>query len=185
VIQKHKGWLIGGAALGLTLPFAVKVHEAVTLDGVRPVVIWLLWPTSLIFVISRSYPEISDKILFVVAVLGNAILYGLLAKVLRRAILGLAVLAPILIWTFSPPSDVTLTKRFAEHRSELEQLARMANSDARFFWITPSFVVTKDGETLSISDPRTMLGQARVAEYKRLFDAAGLRDGLYKGGGGW
>jgi hypothetical protein len=59
----------------------------------------------------------------------------------------------------------------------------MANSDAQFFWIKPSFVVTKDGETLSISDPRTMLGPARVAEYKRLFDAAGLKDGLYKGGG--
>ena|SRR5437773_9197484 len=76
MIQKHKGWLIGGAALGLTLPFAVKMYEAATLDGVRPVVIWLLWPMSLIFVISRSYPEISDKILFGVAMLGNAILYS-------------------------------------------------------------------------------------------------------------
>jgi hypothetical protein len=183
MLQRHNGWLIRGAALGLTLPFAIKAYQVVTFGAVRPIVIWLLWPTSLIFGISRSYPEINNKILFGVAVLGNAILYGLLAKVLRRAILGLAVLAPILIWTFSPPSDVTLTRRFAEHRSELEQLAKMANSDTRFIRITPSFVVRDDRETLSISDPRTMLGQARGAEYKRLFDAAGLKDGLYKGAG--
>jgi len=183
MFQKHKRWLIGGAALGLTLPFAIKVYQVVTFDfdAVRPIAIWLLWPTSLIFVIGRSYPEISDKLLFGVAVLGNAILYGLLAKVLRRALLGFVVLAPILIWTFSPPSDATLTKRFAEHRSELEQLAKMANSDTRFIKITPGFVVTDNRETLSISDPRAMLGQARVAEYKRLFDAAGLKDGLYGG----
>src|SRR5450759_1543021 len=143
MVHKRKGWLIGGAALGLTLAFAVAAYQVVAFDSVRPIAIWLLWPTSLIFVIGRSYPEINDKILFAVAVLGNAILYCLLAKVRRRALLGLAVLAPILIWTFSPPSDGTLTKRFAEHRSELEQLAKMANSDARFFWITPRFVVTK------------------------------------------
>jgi len=181
MVQKHKGWLIGGATLGLTLAFAVAAYQMMAWDSVRPIAIWLLWPTSLIFVISRSYPEISWKILFAVAVLGNAILYGLLAKVLRRALLGFTVLAPILIWTFSPPSDAILTRRFAKHRSELEQLAKMANSDTRFNRITPSFVVRQDGETLSISDPRTMLGPTRVAEYKRLFDAAGLKDGLYGG----
>jgi hypothetical protein len=181
MLQRHNGWLIGGAALGLTLAFAVAAYQVVAWDSVRPIAIWLLWPTSLIFVIGRSYPGLHDKLLFGVAVLGNAILYGLLAKALRRALLGLAVLAPILIWTFSPPSDVTLTGRFAEHRSELEQLAKMANSDTRFIKITPGFVVTDDRKTLSISDPRTMLGQARGAEYKRLFDAAGLKDELYGG----
>jgi hypothetical protein len=140
MLQKHKGWLIGGAALGLALAFAIKAYQLVAYDAVRPIAIWLLWPTSLIFVISRSYPEISDKFLFGVAVLGNAILYGLLAKVLRRALLGLAVVAPILIWTFSPPSDGTLTKRFAEHRSELEQLAEWRTAMHSFSGSNPALL---------------------------------------------
>jgi hypothetical protein len=179
-IDKYRGWSFVGATLGLILPFAIRWYEVLSFSSVRPITRWLLWPTSILSNIDSSLVGPSAVILGLLTVLGNATLFGLVARFLRRAFLGFVLLVPILIWTFLPPSDATLTKRFAKHRAELEQLANMANGETQLVRIAPSFAKTIKGERVSFSGTQTVLSEQRIAEYRRLFKSAGLKDGLYK-----
>lgn len=121
-----------------------------------------------------------SAILFVLVVLGNVFLYGLLAWKLRRAAIGVLALMLVGAWIVLPPSDKTLTKRFTKHRNELERLVQMANSDAQFSRIGPRLVETVDGKEYRTSDAQSVLPQARWDEYRRLLAATGMSDGLQK-----
>ncbi len=125
---KRKAWFFGGAALGLAIPIAIRVYERVLMLGeVRPIVRWLFWPTSL-FLDFGPWTALRWEVLFFwLLILGNALLYGLLAVLLRRASISVAVLLLVASWIVLPPSDTTLRKRFGKHRAELEQLVQMAN----------------------------------------------------------
>jgi hypothetical protein len=172
---KHKGWFFGGAALGLAIPFLLRSYEWVWMLGhVRPVVLWLFWPTSFLMDFSRPPGLAAGIVLFVLIFLGNALLYGLLAAFLRRAFVALIALLLIVVWILLPPSDRSLAKRFGEHRAELEQLVRMASSDVQLFQIRPSLIMTVDGKEHQASEAQNVLSQSRWAEYRRLFEAAGL-----------
>jgi len=178
---KNKAWFFGGAALGLAIPLGMRVYERVLMLGhVRPVALWLFWPTSLFMNFRQSYTVTSDVLLFSLMILCNALLYGLLASVLRRASIGVAALLLIVVWVFLPPSDSALVSRFGDHRDELQRLVQMANSDAQVVQIGPSVVKTVDGREYGVSEAQSVLSQARWAEYRRLFQAAGLNDGLYR-----
>jgi len=177
---KGKAWFFGGAAVGLALPFGMRVYERVLMLGpVRPIVRWLFWPTSLFLSFSRSSTRTSAVILILTA-LGNAVLYGCLASLLRRRSLGFALLMLIVVWLFLPPSDTSLRKHFTEHRHDLERLVQMANTDVELSRIAPTVVGTIDGRKFDASGPQNPLSGARWAMYRQLFKAAGLNDGLYK-----
>ncbi len=122
---KNKAWFFGGAALGLAIPLGMRVYERVLMLGhVRPVALWLFWPTSLFMNFRQSYTVTSDVLLFSLMILCNALLYGLLASVLRRASIGVAALLLIVVWVFLPPSDSALVSRFGEHKDELQRLVQ-------------------------------------------------------------
>jgi hypothetical protein len=176
---KHKAWFFSGAALGLAIEFGMKLYEKIWMLGeVRPIVRWLFWPTS--FFMDRWSPNSGLAALFALVVLGNALLYGFLAWILRRASIGVVALMLVGAWIIQPPSDSSLTTRFVKHRGELERLVQMANSDAQFSRIEPNLVETVDGQEHRTSDARTVLPQARWAEYRRLFEATRMNDGLYR-----
>ena len=176
---KHKGWFFGGVALGLTIPIAIRIYERLLmLGGVRPIVRWLFWPTSLFLDFGPWTAQRYEVIFVLLLILGNALLYGLLATVLRRASIGVAILLLVVGWIVLPPSDNTLVKRFAKHRAELEQLVQMANHDGRFILIAPGVIKTVDGKEYGVHDAQSVLAPSRWAEYQRLFKAVGMNEGL-------
>ena len=102
---KNKAWFFGGAALGLAIPFGMRVYERLLMLGdVRPVVQWLFWPTSLFSLFRHPSTVSGEAILFAFAALSNALLYGLLAKVLRRASIVIVLFVLIAVWISLPPS---------------------------------------------------------------------------------
>src|SRR3989442_503745 len=175
---KRKAWFFGGAALGLAIPIAIRVYERVLMLGeVRPIVRWLFWPASL-FLDFGPWTALRWEVLFVLlTILGNALLYGVLARVLRRASIGVAILLVVASWIVLPPSDFTLLKRFGKHRAELDQLVQMAGHDSQFVQIGPGFVQTVDGKEYG-GDGAQGMSAARWAEYQRLFKAVGMNEGL-------
>lgn len=178
---KHKAWFVGGAVLGLGIPIGIRMYERVLMLGhVRPIGLWVLWPTSLLMTLSRPYEVTTGAIFFLLTTLGNALLFGWLASVFRRASIGIAAVLVVVVWIALPPSDNALVKRFGEHSAELEQLVQMANSDTQFVQIGPNLAKTVDGREYRASEAQSVLLQARWAEYRRLFKAAGLNDGLYR-----
>lgn len=175
VSLKHKAWFLGGATLGLAIPFGLRLYERVWMLGrVRPIVLWLFWPTSSFMGLSPPSGLTTGIILFALIFLGNALLYGLIAAFLRRASVAVIALLLIAVWILLPPSDSSLVKRFGEHRAELEQLVRMANSDVQLLQIRPSLIMTVDGKEHRTSEAQNVLSQTRWAEYRRLFVVAGL-----------
>jgi hypothetical protein len=164
-----------GGCPGLAIPFLLRFYEWVWMLGrVRPIVLWLFWPTSLLMDFSRPRALATGIILVVLIFLSNALLYGFLAAFLRRAFVAVIALLLIVVWILLPPSDSSLAKRFGEHRAELEQLVRMASSDAQLFQIRPSLIMTVDGKEHRASETQNVLSQTRWAEYRRLFVVAGL-----------
>ena len=176
---KRKAWFFGGAALGLAIPIAIRVYERVLMLGeVRPIVRWLFWPTSL-FLDFGPWTALRWEVLFFwLLILGNALLYGLLAVLLRRASISVAVLLLVASWIVLPPSDTTLRKRFGKHRAELEQLVQMANHDAQFTLIGPGVIKTVEGKEYGVREAQSMMSASRWAEYQRLFKAVGMNEGL-------
>jgi hypothetical protein len=174
---KHKAWFFGGAALGLAIPIAMRAYDVyeglLMLDGVPPFVRWLFWPTS--FFVEFRYPGL---ILALLIFFGNALLYGVLAGVLRRASIAIAALLVVVAWMAVPPSDTTLVNRFRKHRRDLEQLVKMANQDSEFAAIRPGLVKTVDGKEYKPHEIHKVLSDGRWGEYRRLFNTVGLNEGL-------
>jgi hypothetical protein len=181
MLLKYKAWFFGGAAVGLALPFAINMYGRVMMLGpVRPIALWLLWPTSLLFTFSHSYTGAGAVILFLFTALGNAFLFGWLASLLRNASLAIALFIPVIVWVFSPPSDTSLARQFREHKSDFEELVQMSNHDEQFIRITPTVIETIDGQKIGRSDAQSGLPERRWAEYRRLFKATSVSDGLYR-----
>jgi hypothetical protein len=176
---KHKAWFFGGAALGLATPVGIRVYERLlTIGEVRPVVRWLFWPTSLLMDFGPWTALRWEAPFFWLLILGNALLYGLLAALLRRASISVAVLLVVASWIVLPPSDASLLKRFGKHRAELEQLVQMANHDAQFTLIGPGVIKTVEGEEYRVHEAQSMMSASRWAEYQRLFKTVGMNEGL-------
>jgi hypothetical protein len=176
---KHKAWFFGGAALGLAIPIGLRVYERLLmLVGVRPIVRWLFWPTSLFFDFGPWTALRSEVTFVLLMILVNALLYALLATMLCRASIAVVVLLFVAAWIALPPSDNTLLKRFGKHRAELEQLVQMANHDAQFIRIGPGLVKTVDGKEYGVHEAQIMLSVSRWAEYQRLFKVVGMNEGL-------
>ena len=179
---QYKAWFFGGAALGLAVPIGIRVYDLyerlLSLDGVPTFVRWLFWPTSFFVEFSSPSTLTSGIIIALLIFLGNALLYGLLAAVLRHASIGLAALLLLAAWMALPPSDTTLVKRFVKHKGELEQLVYMANQDAQFAAIGPDLVKTFDGKKYGPDDVPRVLSESRWGEYQRFFKAVGLNEGL-------
>ena len=180
---KHKAWFVSGVAVGLAVPLGMRIYEGVLMLGhVRPVVLWLFWPTSILYAsLSQQVSSATTfTILACLLILGNSLLYGLLAMALRRASIGVVLLLFVAVWILRPPSDDALRKRFAAHRVELERLVVMANSDAQLVQIGPRLVKTVDGKEYGVSEVQTVISESRWAEYLKLLESAGVKDGLYR-----
>src|SRR3984893_5396179 len=122
-----KKWIVIGAAAGVMIPLAFRVYEVLQFGHVRPAVICLFWPTT--FVSSFSYPH--APLLMALAIVGNMLVFGAVAGILRCAFpIALAVLL-ILAWVFLPPSNAALARRFDQQRATLRQFAEMSKSDPR------------------------------------------------------
>jgi hypothetical protein len=145
---------------------------------VPPVVQWLSWPTSLLLDFGPWTALRWEGLFVLLMLLGNALLYGLLAALLRRASIGIAVLLLVVAWIALPPGDNTLVKRFRKHRGELENLVQMANHDSQFAAIGPDLVKMVDGKEYGQDEVHRVLSDARWDEYRRLFNSVGLNAGV-------
>jgi hypothetical protein len=177
----RKAWIVVGCAFGLAVPVAIQVYEGMLrLWYARPVVFWLFFPTSLVVRYRFLYDGSTALLLRVLVILANALLYGWLAFLLRRAFLVLICSLLLITWLLLPPSNRTLTKRFEEHRTELDTLVAMADRDAGFTQIGPRVLKTTAGVIDSKTTVPSVLPMDRWTEYQRLFKALGLDDGFYR-----
>lgn len=178
--MRKQTWLACGAAVGLLLPFCIRVYERVLMIGhIRPIVVWAMWPTSLLMphevLSSTAYAVVS-----LLAVILNAVLFGVIFMALRRKAPIVCVVLALVVWMLSPPSDYALAWRFEKHKSELQQLVQMANHDARLTVIEPNTVRTVEGIEYKASEPQDVLSPSRWSEYRHLFKQAGVNSGLRK-----
>lgn len=175
-----KSWLSCGLTIGLAIPFAMRIYERVLILGpVRPIVQWLFWPASLLFHFSHSSTSV-PLILLLLTILTNALLFAWIASLSRRRFPILILLMLVVAWFFLPPSDKSLRRHFSEHQDEFERLVQMANRDLQLARIKPTLVETIDGKTFNASEPQNLISEGKWAEYRRLFKAAGVNDGLYR-----
>src|SRR5207245_7906191 len=116
--------MIVGAAVGLAIPVVLRVYEILQFGLVRPAVLCLFWPTSL--VASFNYPH--SPLLMAFTILGNMFVFGAVAAILRRRFLIVLTALFFFAWTFSPPSNTALRRRFDQNRTTLEQMVEMSKS---------------------------------------------------------
>lgn len=172
-------WFFAGAAVGAAVPLGMRLYERVFMWGyVRPIGEWLFWPTSLLLYVSESQSATTHAVLFFTAILSNAILYALVASVLRRGSLAVLAVLIITIWIALPPSERALVSRFSKHRSDLDRLVQLATEDSQLIWVGSSVLKTVDGHQYQSSGSQSVLSAARWAEYRRLLGTTGVHDGI-------
>jgi hypothetical protein len=104
----------------------------------------------------------------------------------RRAAKAIPLAGLILVATSCfPPSDAALQRTFERHRSSLEQLRAMADSDyqaARVIRIAPAFTRLEHNWGWPRHDSLLGITRTRWDEYRRLFKRAGIAKGLNRDG---
>src|SRR4030095_8338901 len=78
------------------------------------------------------------------------------------------------------PSDANLSKRFAEHRKEFEQLVAMAKADREVIRIAPDFTFTTTSAAWPRPDSELGFTPQRWDEYRHLFQALGIEAGILR-----
>src|SRR5690242_11891744 len=108
----NKKWIVAGAAVGLMIPLIFRVYEVLQFGHVRPAVLCLFWPAT--FLTAFNYPH--APLLMALAILGNMLIFGAVAGILRRAFFGVLAALVVSAYVFLPPSDEALTNRFNQQR---------------------------------------------------------------------
>jgi hypothetical protein len=170
-VRLSKKSIIAGAALGLIIPIAIRVYGALQFGHVRPVLVFLFWPSG--FLAGFFSPPVP---LLWPAILVNALLFGAIAGILRgRFLLLLAVLLAV-GWFLLPPSDTVLTRRFAQHRGVFQHLIEMSKQDSDIVRITANQVETGNGKTYGNSDAAAVLPNEQLSEYRQELGALNMRE---------
>jgi hypothetical protein len=174
-----KKWIFTGAAVGVTIPLAFRIYEVLQFGHVRPAALCLFWPTT--FIAAFNYPH--APLLMGLAILGNMVVFGVVAGILRRAFLiALAVLVSLL-WVFLPPSNAALRRRFDQQRATLQQLTEISRTDPAIARITFDQLETTDGKSYRIDDAETLLPNQRWKEYRQMLGALHMREAIFRRAG--
>jgi hypothetical protein len=83
-------------------------------------------------------------------------------------------------WAWSAPSDAALNREFKQHRSELETLVSMANTDLLVSRVADDFTWRKDSVAWPRPESEWGITKERWNQYRRLFRNVGLTAGLNK-----
>lgn len=109
-----------------------------------------------------------------------------LFKVLTYFFLGFSSLIVVLVtvlalimYSCEPPSLSTLERRFPRQRHDLETIIAMSNHDAQLLRIDPNWLMTRDHQFMAYS-PDTGITQSRWEEYRKLFSANGIAQGIQR-----
>jgi hypothetical protein len=99
---------------------------------------------------------------------------AILLKVGGGVVLLVSLLVVVGIWYSTPPSDASLQRRFYEHRTDLEQIAKMMEQEVHVETVSKE-LITRDDDVMEWPRPRTKgIPQPRWNQYRELFQRAGV-----------
>ncbi len=105
-------------------------------------------------------------------------------RLLFKAALLLAVggcfLFVLFWWGCTGPSDATLIRNFRHHQADLQTLVSMSDKDPRLIRIAFDFTRLDDNWAWPRAQSDWGFSPERWNEYRGLFSAAGIKDGLYR-----
>jgi hypothetical protein len=181
--MKRQMWFLGGAILGLLVPLVMAGFQHYGWCRVHPSAFYLfrpgvfiVWPFTY-FDLFRT-TKTGEVALGLLILLANALIFGLLSAVLRRVfplLIGLLLLA---IWVQLPPSDKKLREQFVRHQTVFGELVQKSDSAPRLLRIGPRKIEAGESETEKVPDGRSALTQQQWEEYRKLFRATGMNEGL-------
>jgi len=164
--------MIAGAAVGLVSAIGIQAYGMLMLGHVPPLLVFLFWPSGFI----AGYYFLPTAPLLLPAILGNALLFGAVAAVLRSRFLLLLTVVVIVAWWASPPSDRRLTRQFGQQRSLLQHVVDTANWDSGVVRITATQVEAADGKVYGINDASTVLTNEHWSEYRQQLRALNMTE---------
>ena len=178
--MKSKIWFLAGAIFGLFAPiilalaqrYGCRIHPSGFLLF-RPG-LFIAWPFAY-FDAFRTMTA-GEVVVAALVFLGNALIFGLMSLVLRRAFPALTGLMLLAVWLQLPPSDRKLKQRFADNRASLEELAQMSDRDSHVKRLSQKSIET---EGAPFSMPPEELNK-----YRDLFHKIGMKEGFRRDGNG-
>ncbi len=84
----------------------------------------------------------------------------------------------LLLWSCQPPSVDSLASRFAERRSDLEQIIAMSDQDAQLAVVDPDWLETHDGHQFMGNSATSAISLERWNGYRRIFSRIGATQGI-------
>ncbi len=171
-----KRWTITGATVGVMIPLAFRVYEVLQYGHIRPAVLCLFWPAT--FLTAFNYPH--APLMMALAILGNVLVFGTVAGILRRAFAFVLAALLVLAYLCLPPSDSALARRFNQQRATLQQLEETSKSDPGIGRIGLDQFDTLDGKTHGIGDPNALLPNQRWNEYRKALGTLRMREVIFR-----
>ena len=84
----------------------------------------------------------------------------------------------LLMISCTPPSLLSLARRFPSERPDLETVIHMSDQDSGLSVIDPSWLELRDGTQFLNFDPKTGITEARWDEYRRIFRRNDIMQGI-------
>jgi hypothetical protein len=175
----NRKWAFAGACLGTAIPVAIRIYQVLSRSSAPAVISYLFWPTIVLINFNFAYPIAS----MLVALLGNALLFGAVAGMLRKSSIFILFTLSISAWFLLPPSDAALKRRFEQHRVALQEFVQMSKADSEIVRITSAQFEATNGEVYSDSEGEKALPQRRRAEYTRRLRALDMREAMFNRAG--
>jgi hypothetical protein len=103
----------------------------------------------------------------------------ILVAVVGCIVLLFLLLVGLLVWYMHPPSDLSLERRFYEHRADLEQIVNMMEQDVHMQRIASDFTRNSDWDSETLK-PRQISDQ-RWDQYREMFRRVDVPMGIQRG----
>jgi hypothetical protein len=181
--MKRRTWLYIGAGFGFSIHVLLNILARLGPWHVRPIAYLVFRPDNFLLepfgrILERFISPWPLQALLVFTV--NALIFGALAYGLRRGFLVLITLLLVIVYIAQPPSDTALQRRFALNKPTFERLAQKTGEMPSIVRIEKLEIEDTNGMKYKFGEKQSLLSPEAWEEYRKLFEKAGLEDGVYR-----
>jgi hypothetical protein len=180
--MKRRTWFFIGAGFGFIIPLLLGVLQHFGPWDVHPSAYFLFRPGLFLLLplqgVLHLFP--SAQLEFLLLILGNSLVFGLIAYGLRRGVLAVIAALLVIIGISLPPSYAKLQAKFESEKFRFERLVQKGNETPSIVRISDSEFEDINGRKYNRVEKQELLSPESWREYREILKSIGMSEGVYR-----